>query len=570
MKKILIFLIAFFALLNISPKQVHANTTTFYEGEYAGKIYINKYDRQTRKTYFQRARFFRETTTNIEAYCIEPFKSFRGGSYYLNEYKYNNNIGQRIKLLAYFGYGYQNHTDSKWYAITQLMIWQTIVNNDDIYFTDGLNGKRINIYTDEINEINNLINDYHINPQFNLKNTVIKNKNFELMDTNNKLNNYEIITNKNIKIESNKIIGNLNQEEEIELTLKRINKRVYRTPLFFLNENSQDMFTPGDLENEHKVKIKVIEPEITIKKIDDKNESPLKGAKFQIINYENNEVLKEVETDEAGIINIKEIPLGKYKIKEIESPKGYMLNQEEKIVELTEEKSKELLVVKNKIIEKEIIINKSINDGEISEKEPGINFELYKENKLLGTYKTDEFGSINLKLEYGEYRLHQLNTTNGYKKADDVNISVLDNKKLNINIKDEIIKKSIIIKKLFGNKNNFKPEKNIKFNVLKDNIIIKTIETDEFGIAEVELPYGKYTFQQLTSTKGYEMVEDFSINIEDEEKKEIILKDYKIEVPNTFKNKKELDLINLIILLIYAKIFNIYNFNYNNLFNHFI
>lgn len=570
MKKILIFLIAFFALLNISPKQVHANTTTFYEGEYAEKIYINKYDRQTRKTYFQRARFFRETTTNIEAYCIEPFKSFRGGSYYLNEYKYNNNIGQRIKLLAYFGYGYQNHTEEKWYAITQLMIWQTIVNNDDIYFTDGLNGKKINVYTDEINEINNLINNYHINPQFNMKNTVIKNKNFELIDTNNKLNNYEIITNKNIKIENNKIIGNLNQEEEIELTLKRMNKRVYRTPFFFLNENSQDMFTPGDLENEQKVKIKVIEPEITIKKIDDKNESPLKGAKFQIINYENDEVLKEVETDEAGIINIKEIPLGKYKIKEIESPKGYMLNQEEKIVELTEEKSKELLVVKNKIIEKEIIINKSINDGEISEKEPGINFELYKENKLLGTYKTDEFGSINLKLEYGEYRLHQLNTTNGYKKADDVNISVLDNKKLNINIKNEIIKKNIIIKKLFGNKNNFKPEKNIKFNILKDNIIIKTIETNEFGIAEVELPYGKYTFQQLTSTKGYEMVEDFSINIEDEEKKEIILKDYKIEVPNTFKNKKELDLINLIILLIYAKIFNIYNFNYNNLFNHFI
>lgn len=570
MKKILIFLIAFFALLNISPKQVHANTTTFYEGEYAEKIYINKYDRQTRKTYFQRARFFRETTTNIEAYCIEPFKSFRGGSYYLNDYKYNNNIGERIKLLSYFGYGYQNHTDSKWYAITQLMIWQTIVNNDDIYFTDGLNGKRINIYTDEINEINNLINDYHINPQFNLKNTVIKNKNFELMDTNNKLNNYEIITNKNIKIESNKIIGNLNQEEEIELTLKRINKRVYRTPLFFLNENSQDMFTPGDLENEQKVKIKVIEPEITIKKIDDKNELPLKGAKFQIINYENNEVLKEVETDEAGIINIKDMPLGKYKIKETESPKGYMLNNEEKIVELTEEKSKELLVIKNKIIEKEIIINKSINDGEISEKEPGINFELYKENKVIGTYKTDEFGSINLKLEYGEYRLHQLNTTNGYKKADDVNISVLDNKKLNINIKDEIIKKSIIIKKLFGNKNNFKPEKNIKFNILKDNIIIKTIETNEFGIAEVELPYGKYTFQQLTSTKGYEMVEDFSINIEDEAKKEIILKDYKIEVPDTFKNKKELDLINLIILLIYAKIFNIYNFNYNNLFNHFI
>ena len=30
----------------------------------------------------------------------------------------------KISMIAHFGYGYKNHTDVKWYAITQFMIWQ--------------------------------------------------------------------------------------------------------------------------------------------------------------------------------------------------------------------------------------------------------------------------------------------------------------------------------------------------------------------------------------------------------------------------------------------------------------
>ena len=46
--------------------------------------------------------------------------------------------GERISLLAYYGYGYEGHSDQKWYAITQVMIWRTTNPESDIYFTDTL------------------------------------------------------------------------------------------------------------------------------------------------------------------------------------------------------------------------------------------------------------------------------------------------------------------------------------------------------------------------------------------------------------------------------------------------
>ena len=46
------------------------------------------------------------------------------------------------------------------------MIWQTSDPSGDYYFTDSLNGNRINPFQNEINEINNLINNYNTHPSF--------------------------------------------------------------------------------------------------------------------------------------------------------------------------------------------------------------------------------------------------------------------------------------------------------------------------------------------------------------------------------------------------------------------
>ena len=163
MKKILIILLLIVGITYTSCLTTYAQTTNFYEGEYIEGIWMNKYNPSNNTIYYQKARFFRQTNTNEFAYCIEPFSFFNETSQYestINPYNLSSEQLNRISQIAHFGYNYKNHNDPKWYAITQFMIWQVSDPTGDYYFTDSLNGNRINPYINEINEINRLINSY--------------------------------------------------------------------------------------------------------------------------------------------------------------------------------------------------------------------------------------------------------------------------------------------------------------------------------------------------------------------------------------------------------------------------
>lgn len=160
MKKILFILITFIIILISSTTNIYAKSSTFYEGEYIDDIYINKQKANSSTIYYQKARFFRQTGTNNYAYCIDPFVFFESSSIYEETITPSNltkEQQEQISLIAYFGYGYKNHTDTKWYAITQFMIWQAADPTGNFYFTDGLNGPKIERFTQEMNEINQLI-----------------------------------------------------------------------------------------------------------------------------------------------------------------------------------------------------------------------------------------------------------------------------------------------------------------------------------------------------------------------------------------------------------------------------
>ena len=91
--------------------------------------------------------------------------------------------------------------------------------------------------------------------------------------------------------------------------------------------------------------------------------------------------------------------------------------------------------------------------------------------------------------------------------------------------------------KKYGDTNILIGEKNISFEIYNYNYErISTITTNDLGIAEITLPYGKYTFKQINTTDGYSMVEDFTISIDNTDNELIELKDLKIEVPNTSTN----------------------------------
>ncbi len=181
----------------------------------------------------------------------------------------------------------------------------------------------------------------------------------------------------------------------------------------------------------------------------------------------------------------------------------------------------------------------------------GAVFNLYRENgEFLEEIVIDESLIVKSKLNLGEgkYYIQEVKPGKGYQinyfvyKFDiteqfpDMYISVINN----------VIKKELQLFKVFGN--NMKGEQGISFEIyLKSNKNVKyTITTDENGFANITLPYGIYIVKQLNTTDGYEMAEEFEINIA-ENSPEIIKKvvydkpiEYTIKVNKIDANTKKI------------------------------
>ena len=417
--------------------------TQFYEGEYIDGIYMNKQKTEISAIYYQKARFFRQVGTNQFAYCIDPFIFFTEGSTYEETINPNNLTQQqkeRITEIAYFGYGYHNHTDKKWYAITQFMIWQTADPTANFYFTDGLNGPRIEAYTQEMNEINTLITNYHKSTSLlNKTYTVVEGETIFLEDTNNIISTYSI-DNPNFRIEGNKIIGDNLTKGEYTINLLKQENHYNKPILFYQALDSQALMQTGDIPDKtEQLKINVINTLIEITKIDKDTQSiiasgdgSLIGAIYGLFN-QYDEKIAEITINENSKGIIKNIPFGTYYLQEIVPPKGYQLDTKKYEITISEENPNQQLILENEIIKKKVIIYKTYDEtNKIPEK--NINFLIFdKDNNLITTITTDEFGKAEIILPYGEYKIVQENTTEGYQKVEDIEL-IIDN------MEDEIIK----------------------------------------------------------------------------------------------------------------------------------
>ena len=402
---------------------------------------MNKYDYNSHITYFQKARFFRKTNTNEFAYCIEPFSIFNENSKYestTTPYNLSESQIDKISKIAHFGYGYKNHTDPKWYAITQFMIWKESANGD-YYFTDSLNGNRIDRFNDEMNEINNLINNYNKIPHFNEEYTIISGNNLILED------NFENIkiTGDNQILENNKLIINPTKEGIYTYNLVKEDNTNNKPYIFYQSSNSQNLIETGNIPNlSTSFKVNVLKTEIELTKIDKdtksiipKGEASLDGAIYSLYDENNNLIKDLIIENNQSIIN--NIPLGKYYIKEKQAGIGYLLDTNTYEIDITKEKTKHQLIVENKVIEKTITIEKKYGDNNTFESEENISFEIYNNNyERISTITTNNLGIAQITLPYGTYTIKQVNTTDGYKKVDDINITIDNREEELIELKD--------------------------------------------------------------------------------------------------------------------------------------
>lgn len=440
MKKFLIILFA--SIIGIIKINAYDITDTFYYDTKVENMYITKVKGDISKN---GAPFLLHRSNGDLVYCIEPFLYLDNGAYYgyngYNElFNLSEDVINKMNLIAHYGYGYNNHTDLKWYGITQYLIWNEL-ELDDLYFTDGYYGNRIVAYQDEINEINRLIDSHYVLPAFDDLNIEAL-KEIVLTDDNNVLNNFEIETDSSaIRVEGNKLILDKLQEGTYTVTfVKKDNQKNY---MLYHNEKGQDLLLPGKIADVKKeIVINVKKGYVKVFKHDsvtDKARDNLsfKDALYGIYDLDDN-LIKELSLDELGQDDTN-LPFGKYYLMEITPPVGYLKDSDKHYFEINFDNNNISLDVYDDVISKRVIINKLFGNEEskIYSYESGVTFEVYDyNNNLVATYTTNQEGKIELDLIYGTYRFHQVNSLENYDKVDDFYIDVKDQETETITLYD--------------------------------------------------------------------------------------------------------------------------------------
>ena len=188
----------------------------------------------------------------------------------------------------------------------------------------------------------------------------------------------------------------------------------------------------------------------------------------------------------------------------------------------------------------------------------GASLELFdSQNKKIATVTLDknleatisvQEGNVDY-LPFGTYTLKEVKAGKGYLINQQGIQVTIDEKNPHVEVKfeNQVIQNQVTIQKYFGDQQILKGEANIIFEIYNQkNELVKTIVTNQEGLATFSLPYGTYKVHQKTTTEGYKKVDDFQIQVtKDGEKQHFTLQDIKeeeekpvepsieIEVPNT-------------------------------------
>ena len=441
MKKIIFFLMIIL-VLSITTN-INAKTYSFYEAETIDNVYINRYESSTDTLYYQKARFFRDSSTKDFAYCVEPqIKFSEGANYTTSELNLSGAKVKRLKEIAHFGYGYKSHTDKIWYAVTQVMIWQETEGKNHAYFTDTLNGNKITKYDYMIDEINNLITKSHTLPKFDSDIYMLETQELNIKDHNGVLSDYN--NSLNLPMTSNSITIKGLKEGTYTINLTRKDNNHNNPALFFVADGSQNLLKTGNLNYLNtSLKVNVVKTKITIKKIDkdtqsDKNtgKATFKDTTFELYNKDTN--LKQTLTiSDDNTIIIDNPSFGNYVLKEIKAGVGYNLNTNNFEFTIDKDNLINELTIENEVIKKKISIYKTYGTKDNQKKEANIEFNIFDEdNKLIKTIKTNKDGYAEITLPYGKYIIKQLTTTKGYNFIEPIIIEVNDSKDKVFNLKD--------------------------------------------------------------------------------------------------------------------------------------
>lgn len=442
----ILFLLTIFGVQTVHAEQYTGQA--IWPSEYISNIYIKK-DRNDGYSKYQQARFIRRSEDNKFVYCLQPYTDIDNNLPYYDVIRsdYERVLGfseeqwERISLLAYYGYQYNDngydHSDHKWYAITQVMIWRTTNPESNIYFTDTLNGSYTSKFDGEMAELDRLVANHYKTPS--LENGVVLpiGQTKELNDSNGVLSNYTITGTENVtaSINGNTLSVTANSIGEGKVTFEKRATKYEIPPIVYFSDHSQNVFRVGNYDPVRtKFTLKVIGGRVTPAKVDvetrtntPQGEAKLGGAVYGIYKVDGTRV-GQVVTNEDGRNTSDYLPeLGRFYLLEEQPSEGYLLDSNKYYFEITENNLNPEVQVFEQVIKLDFEFTKVYASAEtqIMEPEVGIKFGIYnRAGEQVEEVTTDSQGVFRFTLPYGTYTVKQLTTTKGHEKIDDFNVEV--------------------------------------------------------------------------------------------------------------------------------------------------
>lgn len=572
-----IFLFGIIYLIPTSKVKALTSDSFYYEW-ITPKIYVNKYKDGVERS--ERIQVYHRRSDGRVAYCIEPGIDF-SDSTILTGYDHNQaslsgmslDTWLRVNLLAYYGYGYGNHTDSKWYAITQYEIWKAYPRGWTTYWADSFHGNNISQFEAESAELLSLVNSHFTRPSFSGSTTeVVVGDTITLTDNNGVLSKYNIESNKDVTIrkEGNKLYITPNKVGNITINLNKYSDRIGSPTLAYIADGVQNLMTAGNLDPVNaSLKIKSIGGKVTINKVDKdtklsvpQGDATLKGATYGIYKEDGTKV-SSITTNDKGIVTSGTLPSqGRYYLQEEIPSQGYELDTDNRYYfVITKDNLYPTVTVYEKVIERHFDLFKVFATDKTGFLigEPNVSFDIYlkSSNKKVTRITTNEKGYAEAVLPYGKYIVKQVSSTLNHEKIEDFEITINENTEepyyhliSNAEIKaklkvvkidadsKEVIKMSGIKFKIFDLQNNEYVCQNVTYPNAQKICEFETNENGEF-ITPYALKSGKYRLEEIDQKIDGYLWNSNSMEFEIGENSELITdNDYGTMILVKFKNQQ--------------------------------
>ena len=263
-------------------------------------------------------------------------------------------------------------------------------------------------------------------------------------------------------------------------------------------------------------------------KTDDKSE-PLENAVFGLftadcVKFSRDTAIMTAASDENGCFEFTDVPFGQYIVREIESPRGYILSDKEYAVSIAEDGEVIEITAENKPITVEIS-KRDVYGNEL------VGAEMVLENadgETVDKWTSDGTNHIVSKLGAGEYVLKEIAAPDGYIIATDIKFNVdvygnvtvenvdstavSDNGYPLIVMVDDTTK--VRISKRDITTGEELPGATLQIIDEDGNVVEERVSTNEPHMIEGKLIAGKkYTLKEIIAPEGYEIANEIKFTV---------------------------------------------------------